>query len=64
MQKICTKCGKSKSLTDFHNKLDTKDGHRLECKECVNLYMVEYRKTHKKEKSEYDKKRYSNKKNQ
>lgn len=35
MQKICTKCGETKTLLDFHKDKSTKDGYTYQCKACV-----------------------------
>jgi hypothetical protein len=61
MKKICNKCGIPKEYSEFHKKKDTSDGYRTICKKCVNEFMVEYRKTHKDDRKEYDKKRYEKK---
>jgi hypothetical protein len=42
-KKMCTKCEKEKSLTEFTKNKWKKDGHASECKSCRR----EYRKTHK-----------------
>ena len=39
MTKICTKCGKEKSLEDFHWRNKAQGTHRSECKECHNNHM-------------------------
>jgi hypothetical protein len=33
-EKVCTKCGTAKPLTDFHRQSGARDGHRPECKAC------------------------------
>jgi len=33
--KTCTKCKETKILTDFHKRIDSKDGHAYECKLCT-----------------------------
>lgn len=58
MKKICQKCGKLKPIEEFHKKKASPDGHRNQCKTCVEQYMEKYRKEHKEERAEYDKKRY------
>ena len=35
--KICTKCGMSKPLSEFHKNRHHKDGLAYRCKECANL---------------------------
>ena len=37
--KICTKCGKEKSIEDFHWRNKEKGTRRSECKECHNNHM-------------------------
>ena len=34
MSKVCTKCEIEKNLEEFHNRKDSKDGYRNECKTC------------------------------
>lgn len=48
LEKVCTKCGKLKSIEEFSFKNKAKGIRRSQCKECI---------------SEYDKKRYSENKN-
>lgn len=49
--KICTKCKKSKELSDFNKCSATKDGLHQQCKECVrNRYNTYYQKTLEKRK--------------
>lgn len=36
MEKICTRCGKSKELREFRLNNRTKDGYTAACKECLN----------------------------
>ena len=35
MEKQCTKCKQTKSITDFHKKSATSTGYRAVCKECI-----------------------------
>jgi hypothetical protein len=58
MEKVCNKCGNSKPIEDFHKKKGSPDGRRNQCKNCVEEYMKEYRKEHKDDRADYDKKRY------
>lgn len=62
--KICTKCGIKKSLDEFNNDKQKKDGKRSRCINCTKLYYVEnkdvmnvqqknYRDTHKEEIKQY-----------
>jgi hypothetical protein len=37
-QKVCTKCGKQKSVDQFYKMAASKDGHHPYCKRCHNLY--------------------------
>jgi len=59
-KKICRICNELKTLTEFHKKKDTKDGHRNECKECVKDLQKKYKEApgFKEKRKEYDKKRY------
>ena len=57
--KICRICKDEKELSEFHKKKGTKDGHRNECKECVKELSKKYKDPIKQ--SEYDKKRYQEK---
>jgi NAD-dependent SIR2 family protein deacetylase len=34
--KRCTKCGKTKDLSEFRPRKDTLDGHRSQCKACMS----------------------------
>lgn len=52
MTKRCGKCKVHKPLSAFGKKSDSKDGLRCYCKECRE----EYNRTHRVEKSEYNKK--------
>jgi hypothetical protein len=47
MNKICTKCGIEKDLSEFHKSKNYKDGHISRCKICVREYGLEYRKENK-----------------
>lgn len=40
--KICTKCKKPKSLSEFHNNKNMKDGKQIWCKECHKKQMMKY----------------------
>lgn len=42
-KKVCTKCNKEKSLTEYHKKRDTKDGLMSACKECNCAKSKKYR---------------------
>lgn len=42
--KICNKCKKDKEFDEFHNSKATKDGKRIECKECIKTYQEKYKK--------------------
>jgi hypothetical protein len=58
--KICRACGINKSLSEYHIKKGTPDGHRHECKECVKIIQKKYKEApgFKEKQKEYDKKRY------
>jgi len=56
MEKKCTKCGEVKSLDEFNNRKDSKDGKQFRCKICNKEYrkknkgkMKEYRKQYRKD---------------
>jgi hypothetical protein len=38
--KTCSKCGIQKSLDDFHKDKSMKDGHRYQCKQCIEAYTL------------------------
>ena len=40
-RKICSKCGESKILTEFHRNKRSKDGFNRHCKTCVREYRQE-----------------------
>lgn len=60
-KKRCSKCDELKSITEYHKKKGTPDGYRNECKECIKIYMLKYRKEHIEERKLYDEKRYEEK---
>ena len=45
MNKICTKCGQTKLLTEFYRHRDTKDGRNSYCKICQNFIVKTYMQT-------------------
>ena len=55
MNKICTKCGESKSLEKYHKDVSTKDGRRPDCNNCVNARNKQYKAKHKQQILEYNK---------
>ena len=36
--KVCTKCGETKALTEYHKDSKGKYGHSCKCKQCVSAY--------------------------
>jgi len=42
MEKICSKCKIKKSFKDFHKRLDSKDGYKSQCKDCINFKSREW----------------------
>lgn len=58
MTKQCTKCKQFRSLDEFTNDKNTKDGLRSWCKKCVSDYSKKYHQVHKVEKAKYRKKYY------
>ena len=42
--KICSQCGKEKSLLEFYKRKGSKDGFCPHCKICGNFYTKQYRK--------------------
>lgn len=42
--KVCTKCKEEKSICDFGNRSNSKDGKSSQCKKCHNLRSAEYQK--------------------
>jgi len=47
MVKVCTKCGEKKLACEFFADKAKKDGLSSSCKECINEYQRQYRKTKK-----------------
>lgn len=47
MKKECTKCGISKSFSEFAKREISKDGLSYWCKQCVNEYNKRYRRRNK-----------------
>jgi len=58
MEKKCTKCGEFKSLQDFGNRKDCKEGKRNHCKICKRQYYNDYIKKNK-DKIKKDRKAYN-----
>jgi hypothetical protein len=58
MEKKCTKCGEVKSLQDFGNRKDCKEGKRNHCKICKRQYYNDYIKKNK-DKIKKDRKAYN-----
>lgn len=42
-RKTCTRCGEFKPLSEYHNSINTKDGHYAMCKTCVNAKNAAWR---------------------
>ena len=40
MKKICSKCHKTKKISEFYKDSTNKDGHTYQCKECNKAYQV------------------------
>ena len=59
-EKICRLCNNKKSISEFHLKRGTSDGHRSECKECIKGVQEKYKSApnFNEKRKEYDKKRY------
>ena len=53
--KQCIKCGKWKSLSEFHRHEASPDGYRSACKVCIKTYGEEYRKRNKDKLEKYGK---------
>ena len=53
--KTCSKCHETKSLDEFPDRKDSKDGKRGACKKCVKKYHEKYNQEHKEEMSEQHK---------
>jgi hypothetical protein len=47
--KVCSRCGKTKPLSEFHKRAASKDGASPWCKQCNLDYKREYRKKHREE---------------
>ncbi len=58
MKKICKICGIEKELEDFHNRNDSKDGKRSDCKQCVCDRVSDYKKNNKEKYNTTKKKEY------
>lgn len=56
MEKICTKCKKSKNIENFSKRKSSKDGHYTQCKECVKEMQSKYYKENKERCRENNKK--------
>ncbi len=40
--KKCTRCGKRKSVSQFHHQSSTKDGYKYECKDCNSARALKF----------------------
>ena len=60
--KKCSKCGVVKSLDEFNNNKNIKDGKNCSCKKCCKGYDKEYKKNNKEKQSKYQKEYYQNNK--
>jgi len=47
VEKTCTKCGKTKPLSEFHKQRARRDGHRPACKECACAASREWNRANK-----------------
>jgi len=54
--KRCVTCGKIKPITEFAIRKLNKDGYSGQCKECLKLYMGQWRKSNKEHRRDYAKK--------
>lgn len=52
--KICSRCGASKTLTDYSAEKRSPDGRRSACKVCISRDGEQYRQRTKQKKAEYD----------
>lgn len=43
-QKVCPKCGETKTAKEFHKNRASKDGLHWYCKPCRSIYNIEYQK--------------------
>ena len=62
--KTCTNCNIEKSLVEFYNDKRAKDNKQSQCKKCDIKNSIIYRQEHRSKKSEYDKKRYQENKDE
>ena len=53
MDKICTKCGKVKDISQFFKSAKAKDGYKTICKDCCKIYNDKYRQEHLNEHKKY-----------
>lgn len=60
--KICCRCHETKSLDKFYNSVSRKDGKQTICKQCQNLHITNYNKTHRKQLQSYYKKLHESRK--
>ena len=47
LSKKCSKCGKTKSVNEFHKKLKSVDGLKSQCKKCISRHSKQYREDNK-----------------
>ena len=53
--KLCKKCQKEKELSEFAKNIHSKDGCYSVCKECKQIYDIEYKRKNSKKHREYSK---------
>ena len=56
MKRTCTKCKKTKPLSEFYKSRLGKSGFRADCKTCHKKRCLKYRKLHKTKAAEYNRK--------
>jgi len=60
MEKKCNKCGELKSLDEFANQKNSKDGKKYNCRICQRTYDANYRKTNKEKLRQKGRRLYKN----
>ena len=60
MKKVCFKCGKKKSITQFYRHPKMGDGRLGKCKECTRKDVADNYQTNREHYVEYEKKRFQN----
>ena len=60
--KVCSTCGKEKSIFDFYENASNRDGYSNVCKECQKKYSLEWSERNRERKNQLARERYQRRK--